>query len=164
MEGARRSNADDVLGIGGLNERYARAVDTKDWPSLAACFAEGGTFVGLTGTVEGGEQVVELVKPIAEPYPVLQHIFGLPDVTFDGDRASGSVYSIGVHALPGTPGGDACAVGVRYDDEYVRVGEEWRIASRRVTQLWQIGNAAVFDLVAAPGARGHLGARSDASS
>jgi hypothetical protein len=41
-------------------------------------------------------------------------------------------------------GGDTFTIGGTYDDELVRVGDDWRIAGRTLSRTWEDGNPAVM--------------------
>jgi ketosteroid isomerase-like protein len=131
-----------LLELTALNQRYAFAVDSKDWKLLESCFDEEVVVVDYKGgETRGPAGVVEAFRPMLEPFPRTHHLFATPYIEeLDGDRARGHVHAIGTHVLPGAPGGDVSHVGVWYHDEYVRRADGWKIARRHVDPVWMGGN------------------------
>ena len=74
-------------------------------------------------------------------FPVTQHLMANIDVQLDGDTAT-------VRTMVTNPQGAATRegplhffyVGARYDDDFVRTGDGWKIARRVETTLWFEGS------------------------
>jgi ketosteroid isomerase-like protein len=138
--------ADDYVALLEVMQLYAHAVDTEDWVQLRACFTEDVVFTDYKDVkIEGRDALVEHLQPILTPFPITHHLFGLPLLKIRDDHAEGVGYAIGTHVLPDTPGGDVCSFGLRYDDEFERTQDGWKISRRHVVPLWTHGNPGIFD-------------------
>ena len=70
-------------------------------------------------------------------FPVTQHLMANTEIVLDGDRAR-------VRTMVTNPQGAATRegplhffyVGARYEDDFVRTPEGWRIAARTETTMW----------------------------
>ena len=120
--------------------RYGWAIDTKDWALLDTCFTEDAEvdYSSNPGGKKGPyRQVRSWFEKMLSAFPVTQHLMSNIDVQLDGDRAT-------ARTMVTNPQGAATSagplhffyVGGRYDDDFVRTPEGWRIAKRVETTLW----------------------------
>ena len=134
QELADRAEIQDVI------VRYGWAIDTKDWALLDTCFTEDAEvdYSSNPGGKAGPyRQVRSWLEKMLSAFPVTQHLMSNIDVALDGDRAT-------VRTMVTNPQGAATregalhffVVGARYDDDFVRGPEGWRIAKRVETTLW----------------------------
>jgi uncharacterized protein (TIGR02246 family) len=133
----------DVLALRALVERYARAVDDGDGPSLASVFTPDGHLVVYDGATsqpipgsrefKGRDQLAQIPDATKALAPTTMHFIGNHVVDFDGDTARGVTYCTANHLLAD---GSNLALMIRYLDEYSRADGEWLIADRRVVVEW----------------------------
>lgn len=124
--------------------RYGWAIDTKDWALLDTCFTTDA-YVDYSSNPGGKEgpyaQIRSWLEKMMSAFPVTQHLMSNVQITLDGDRAS-------CRTMVTNPQGAATRegplhfffVGGRYDDEFVRTSDGWRIARRVETTLWFQGS------------------------
>lgn len=144
MSDALTRDALDRLAIRDLIERYAWAIDEKDWDALDRVFVPDAwlDYTSNPAGVEGRYPEIRawLEKSLA-PFPVTQHLVTNIDATVDGDRAT-------ARTMMYNPMGAATRegplhyffMGGRYDDELVRTPDGWRITKRVETLLWFQGS------------------------
>ncbi len=124
--------------------RYGWAIDTKDWALLDTCFTADAhvDYSSNPGGKAGAyREVRRWLEKVISAFPVTQHLMANIDVTLDGDRAT-------ARTMVTNPQGAATRdgplhfffVGGRYDDEFVRTSDGWRIATRVETTLWFQGS------------------------
>jgi 3-phenylpropionate/cinnamic acid dioxygenase small subunit len=138
QELADRAEISDVI------VRYGWAIDTKDWALLDTCFT-AAAYVDYSSNPGGKEgpypQIRSWLEKMMSAFPVTQHLMSNIDITLDGDRAT-------ARTMVTNPQGAATRegplhfffVGGRYDDEFVRTADGWKIAKRVETTLWFQGS------------------------
>ena len=144
QELADRRAIDDVL------NRYAHALDGRDWDLLRTCFTEDAVadYLELGGVNEGREAIVDLCSGVLTGLDASQHLIGSPSAQVDGDTATATCYLQAQHVYKGAPGGDHYLVGGTYVDRFVRTNEGWRIKHRTLHGVWFDGNPEVFTAAA----------------
>ena len=117
--------------------RYARGVDRRDWPLVAACFTPGAA--ADYGYVAQGtiEEAIAAIAPALEKLTSTMHVIGNQLIEIDGDTARSETYAVCYHRSGGLAAGALMTVGVRYLDELVRRDGRWLICRRVVTFEWQ---------------------------
>lgn len=122
---------------------YARAVDARDWPALAACFTDDCVVeYPASGRAEGPDQVVERCRRAVDPLDATRHevtalVLGL---------AGGTTTSVCTLVAEHLRGGRSFVVGGRYHDAWRRTPGGWRIARRRLERTWTAGDRDVLDV------------------
>jgi 3-phenylpropionate/cinnamic acid dioxygenase small subunit len=116
--------------------RYARGVDHRDLDLVAACFTPDASYEGALARGTIAEALVRLRDRIAR-YDSTMHFIGNQLIEVNGDTAKSETYAVAYHRL--TERGEArlFSVAVRYLDELVRDGGQWRIRGRVVRAEWQ---------------------------
>jgi 3-phenylpropionate/cinnamic acid dioxygenase small subunit len=138
QELADRAEISDVI------VRYGWAIDTKDWELLDTCFTSDAhvDYSSNPGGKEGPyPQIRSWLEKMMSAFPVTQHLMSNIDITLDGDRAT-------VRTMVTNPQGAATRegplhfffVGGRYDDDFVRTADGWKIVKRVETTLWFQGS------------------------
>ena len=114
---------------------YSRAIDRKDIALLRSLYTEDATDThGDTydGSAEGFADYVESTMQYMfySGHHACNHL-----ISVDGDEASGEVYALAYHIVPGPEGRrDEDFMAVRYLDNYRRCQDgRWRFAKRLVT-------------------------------
>jgi 3-phenylpropionate/cinnamic acid dioxygenase small subunit len=129
--------------ISDLLVRYTRALDTKDWELLRACFTESPVFVHPGGRLEGWDAILRRTRGALDPVDRTQHMLGNIVADIDGHSATCLSYFHAQHVREGTPGGSTYIIAGSYADTLERTPTGWRIAERVQTYAWREGNRAV---------------------
>lgn len=122
----------DELAVRDVVLTYARSVDRKDLPAVAACFTPDCAYEGALARGTIGDALVSL-RGAMDRYVRTMHFMGTQTVEIDGDRAHAHTYCLAHHVRPD---GGLSTVAVRYRDTLVRTSDGWRIAGRRVETDW----------------------------
>jgi len=131
-----------------LMNRYALAIDLRDWAGLRAVFAEGGieadfTSMGVKQVFRGtADEWVERVRQTITGFDATQHFFANHLVELDDDRATDTRYMQARHQL-----GDAhYTIGGYYTGHMVRTPSGWRIARYRLTVSFHDGDRRLMGI------------------
>lgn len=129
-----------------LVELYALAMDENDLDAFPRLFvADGALLVMAPGRERplgefrgpGPDGVALIAILMNDLYQATLHNITTHQVTqSEGDRASGVTYTLAYHVIAGQGNGALETLGVRYEDEFVRTPDGWRIGVRRATRLW----------------------------
>ncbi|MDO9407709.1 nuclear transport factor 2 family protein [Patulibacter sp.] len=144
---ARRVAAlEDREAVRALLLRYARALDSHDWPLLRTVFLPDAVadYGELEGRNEGVEEIIAACHRALVGLDSSQHLVGNVEVEVDGDAATASCYLHAQHYLVSPSGVNTFVVGGTYRDRIVRTPDGWRIEHRALATTWTDGNAAVF--------------------
>ncbi len=110
--------------------RYARAVDTKDWPRLATCFTDDVTAdYGEIGSWHGVADLVRFMEEAHAGMGPTQHQLSTFQVDVAGEWASSVAYVHAVTVLASHPDHWIDTVGM-YEDRLRRGSDGWRISDR----------------------------------
>lgn len=122
----------DELAVRDLVLGYARSVDRKDLPAVAACFTPDCAYEGslARGTID---DALRSLRGAMDRYVQTMHFMGTQTVELEGDRARAHTYCLAHHVRPD---GSLSTVAVRYHDTLVRTAGGWRIDGRRVETDW----------------------------
>jgi len=130
----------DLEQLRALGQRYARAVDGRDYDALRDLFHADAVIEGVRG-VAPRDEYVETMRASPRAYEHGMHLLADPliSLTPGADAATLDTYAvvhqIGAVQADGARGGNA-TLGMRYVDEVVRDGDSWRILRRTATMLW----------------------------
>ncbi len=127
----------DQLEITALLNRYARAVDTKDWELYRSVFTEDAHIdYSSAGAVVGTRD--EVVEWFAANFGVLpwsmHYITNVEVLETDGDTARVRAMFYNPMQLPGMT--DISACGGYYHHELVRTPDGWRSRNLREENIW----------------------------
>lgn len=129
-----------------LLNRYAFALDDRDWSALRSCFTPDAIYTFSHGLrVEGFEAIEGVCRRALEPLDLSQHIVAGHLVELDGDEATARCYLHAQHVRRGIPDGETYIVAGKYTDTLVRADDGWRIRQRDLTSLWEAGNPMVLE-------------------
>jgi len=122
----------DVLEIRAVIDRYATAVDRRDWELARTCFTEDCTAdYGRSGSWAGREVLVTALDDMHRDLGPTMHRITNHDVQVDGDTATATSYLDAMLQVEHR-GFDLLHVLGRYSDLLVRTEDGWRISVRRV--------------------------------
>jgi ketosteroid isomerase-like protein len=127
---------EDLEAIRQLKARYCRLCDDGyDADRLADLFTEDALWDGgMLGKAEGREKIRRFFQRSPEVIPFSVHMVMNPLLSVEGDTASGTWYLF--QACSYAPENAALWGSARYDEEYVRVGEEWKFSRLRLTSFF----------------------------
>ena len=121
----------DRLAIRELAERYARAVDRRDWELARALFSDDAVLVGPRFELVGRDAILRGLRSV-ERYRATFHAVTNQLVEIAGDEASGETYCLASHLFERDGAARKLDWGIRYQDRYRRVDGAWRIARREL--------------------------------
>jgi len=136
-------DAADVLAVVSVLNRYAWALDTRDWEGLREVFADDLRADYGAFTVSGVGEMVERMRVSHAHVDSTQHLIGNHDVEVAGNTARARCSAIVTLRRAGRPS-RVYRTGAWYADELVRTPAGWRIAVRTATGIWSEGDRAVL--------------------
>ena len=121
-----------------LYQRYAYGVDTKDFDTVRSVFHPDCV---VSGTLEEGElePYLEGIEAGLEQWPATMHFMGNQYVQIDGDRGHVETWVVAYHMEADDSPLDHLVLGLRYQDDVVRVGGGWKIIRRNTVKQWHTG-------------------------
>jgi 3-phenylpropionate/cinnamic acid dioxygenase small subunit len=132
--GAARNLADRQA-IHDVLVTYARSVDRRDLPRVAACFTEDAAYDGALSSSTIREALTQLPESW-QRYVRTQHFLGNQLIEIDGDAAHSETYAIAFHQLRVDTEWRQRSVAICYVDDLERCDGSWRIRKRRVQRLF----------------------------
>ncbi len=126
----------DELEIASVLNRYARAVDGKDWDLLRSLFTEDAhlDYSCVGGPSAGRDEVCSWLERSLTLMPMTQHFITNVEADIDGDTATVRAMFYNPMLLPGATETSAC--GGYYHHVMVRTASGWRSRSLREENLW----------------------------
>ncbi len=121
-----------------LYNRYAYGVDSIDMDLVRSVFHPDCVVVG---TMEEGtlDDYLDGLEDGLAAYDATMHFKGNQYVELDGDEAFVETWVIGYHMeAPGSPI-SSLVLALRYKDDLVRVGDDWKIMRREAVRQWNTG-------------------------
>lgn len=134
----RLETACDIIEIQRLLATYVYAIDAKDYDRLDDVFTADATIdYSATGGAAGNYSFIKpWLREALSPFPLTQHLIGLPLIDLDGDRARARTMLFNPMLKTREGGSDLFFIGASYVDELVRTPQGWRIASRKEADAW----------------------------
>jgi len=123
---------EDQLAIRNLHERYADAVFRRDADDWGALWAADAIWDLLGMRVAGKEAIVAMWSGAMATFAFVGFFSQVGAIEIDGDGATGRLYTSEV--LEDQQGNVTRTVG-RYEDRYIRCGQDWLYHSRTFTNL-----------------------------
>ena len=146
---ARVREIEDRMAIKNLVDTFSILADRKETAQQTLLFTENATVEsvsnGQPGSVlTGRKQIGDAFASFLNNFETVYHINGQQTLTLNGDKASGISYCQ-VTLISNEDGKKIkLAMGVYYNDDYVRESGRWLIAKRKSTFSWRdrqpIGN------------------------
>ena len=125
----------DWLAIVSLKARYCRLLDTKDWAGWEELFTEDFT---LDTSAAGGQRIagraaaISYVRSSITDDTITTHHVHNPEISIAGNTAS-AIWAMQDRNI--WPNGRQLLGFGHYHEDYLRVGDEWKIAVSRLTRL-----------------------------
>jgi SnoaL-like domain len=136
--------AADRLAIRELFDAYAHCADRRDAKGQMALFTEDTRFIVFmdaksetpTQELHGRESLAPVFDNL-NIYAATTHFNGQSTVELDGDRGTGESYCIAHHISIADDGSRSLMIAsIRYLDEFVKQGDAWFFAERRLMVDW----------------------------
>lgn len=126
----------DELEIRALLNRYARAVDTKDWELYRSVFTDDAHIDYSSAGAAAGtrDEVADWLAAGFGAIPWTMHYITNIDSDVHGDTATVRAMFYNPMQLPGMPETSCC--GGYYHHELVRTPDGWRSRSLREDNIW----------------------------
>jgi SnoaL-like protein len=136
------ASLEDRFALRDLVEAYARCADHVDGEGLAALFMpEGVLRIVRRGVDEppaeriGREAIAKAIKGL-DRYVKTFHFVGNHYVTIDGDEGTGEAYCVAHHLLGESGSQIDHVMMIRYQDQYRRQPDGWKLAVRELRVDW----------------------------
>ncbi|HBD13040.1 MAG TPA: hypothetical protein DCZ13_12885 [Porticoccaceae bacterium] len=128
----RIARLEDIEAIKQLKARYCDICDDLHNPErIASVFAEDGIWEGGEfGQAKGHGAIRQLFAGFREQFSFSQHNITNPIIEVDGDRATGVWYIMGPWTF--AKNDKAIWMAAKYNDDYVKIGGEWKYQHLRV--------------------------------
>jgi hypothetical protein len=133
---------EDRIALKELVDTYAIYGDQRKMKEQADLFSENAVvelyFGGkLTSTLQGRQEIENTFTSFLKDFETAYHFNGQQTVIPDGDTATGIAYC--TVTLIGVENGKKMrtTIGIHYDDEYIRVNNQWLISKRKSIFGWQ---------------------------
>ncbi|MEM9174074.1 MAG: nuclear transport factor 2 family protein [Myxococcota bacterium] len=121
-------------------QRYARAVDARDFDAVRACFHRDARI--HYGDYHAGD-LEETIAFLVASLPGLEstlHVFGTPWIELDLEAGEARVETYAINSATYPPGADDRSMqnvsGTRYVDLFARRDGSWAIVERRNQRVW----------------------------
>lgn len=124
--------------IKNLYRRYAYGVDSIDFALVRSIFHPDCV---VDGTLEGGglDEYLAGLEDAMDQWDATMHFVGNQYVEIEGDRGFVESWVLGYHMeAEGSPI-DHLVLALRYQDEVVRVGDDWKVIHRKTSKQWHTG-------------------------
>jgi hypothetical protein len=128
----RITRVEDIEAIKQLKARYCEICDDDHNPDrVTSLFVEDGIWESDDfGQARGHEEIRELFRGFRKLFNFSQHNISNPIIEVDGERAKGVWYLMGPWTY--SENNDEKWLALRYDDDYVKIGGEWKYQHLRV--------------------------------
>ncbi len=126
---------DDIEAIRQLKARYFRCMDTKQWAEMRTVFADDvvmDTESSGGGIITGADEFMTFLAATLDGVITVHHGH-MPEI-----QITSPTTATGIWALQDTlvwPDGNRLVGYGHYHENYVKAGDEWRIASSKLTRL-----------------------------
>jgi hypothetical protein len=124
--------------IKNLYRRYAFGVDSIDFELVRSVFHPECIVVG---TLEEGslDDYLDGLEAALHQWDATMHFMGNQYIEIDGDRGHVETWVVGYHMEADGSPLEHLVLGLRYQDDLVRVGDEWKIIRRETAKQWHTG-------------------------
>jgi hypothetical protein len=121
-----------------LPQRYAYGIDTMDFEIVRSVFHPE---CRVTGTLDDDslEPYLEGIEEGLKQWAATMHFMGNQYVRIEGDRGHVETWAVAHHLEDDDSPLDDLVLGLRYQDDVVRVGEGWKIIRRTAIKQWHRG-------------------------
>ncbi len=126
---------EDIEAIKKLKAKYWNSVDTKQWDSLAACFAENAFFESpFLGRLEGRDHIVRVLKRAMKNVKT-SHQGHNPEIEITGETSASGKWALNDRVE--MPENKFMKGYGHYDEEYIKENGSWKILKSALTYIFQ---------------------------
>jgi uncharacterized protein (TIGR02246 family) len=128
---------EDIEAIKKLKARYCQCADEQDADGFANLFVEHGVFDGGTfGRSRGREEISKFLRGVQQQMlPFALHYVMNPSIEVEGEKATGQWYLLEPCTMM-VESNQAVWGTARYEEEYVKVGGEWRFKTVKLIPVF----------------------------
>lgn len=130
--GLTESDIVDVWELHELRAKYSRAIDFENYERASEIFTDDAVVEYPSGTCTGAGEVETYWRENVA-YEFSMHTVQMPEITVDGDTATGTWYMLVLYSAP--DGSEGYVMGW-YEDEYRRVDDGWKIAAMDMAVIY----------------------------
>jgi bile-acid 7alpha-dehydratase len=130
----------EIEAIKSLKYRYARCLDRKMWEVLPLLFTEDATasYGGGAYQFNNVDEIMEfLQRNMGEPGFLSSHQMNHPEITLHSDTEASGIWALRDHDVMTELNLVVEGAGY-YEDDYVKVDGEWRIAKTGYTRTFEL--------------------------
>jgi ketosteroid isomerase-like protein len=124
--------------------RFARAMDDRDWATLATILTDDAVGDLGSGPLQGSAAIIALIRSYLDHCGTTQHLLGNIVVDVTGDTAVSRAYVHDLHLSTGQPQATFHTLG-DYHDRWERRDRRWRLVERMKDNRGTVGSLEVFD-------------------
>ena len=125
---ARLRMLEDIEEIKQLQTKYGYFIDMCQGEEVLKLMVDDvKTEYGPFGTYQGKEELLAFLNATFQGSPLMCHQLMMPLITVDGDTAKANWYLFGPFTQLQPHGPVAAFIQGKYDNDFVRVGGEWKI-------------------------------------
>lgn len=139
-----------IVEITQLIYRYGRAIDTRDFEGLRQIFTPDAriAYNVVGGAALAFPAMLEFLRGALPMFKLTQHAMGAPVIDLDGDEARAITYLSAAHVQVKLDGEEVYILqhGAYYD-RLARTRDGWRIAERRLENMWTQGEFLTLEQV-----------------
>lgn len=134
--------ADDKEDIRELTALYARAIDTRDYDGIAACFADDAVaqYNGFSLVLTGRDEITAHMRKCLDPLEATQHMFTNFIIRGDSVAAQLNCDIIAQHVQGADGQRQTYLAGGRYTVELRKDAGQWRFARLGAQSVWSMGS------------------------
>ncbi|WP_099250145.1 nuclear transport factor 2 family protein [Mycobacterium sp. shizuoka-1] len=125
---------------------FARAMDERDWATMAGILADDAVGDFGTGSLAGSAAIIELIRGYLDNCGPTQHLLGNVIVDIDGDGATSRAYIHDVHLnSTADPATRMYTLGDYRDTWRRTAGGSWHLIERVKVNRGFVGTLEVFE-------------------
>ena len=135
---ARVSRLEDIEAIRQLRHKYFRCLDGKLWDEMTECFADdvSATYFNGEFRFNGKDETINFFKMGLTDALVGMHHGHHPEIEITGENTARGTWGLYNYLVDRTNNRGQRIAGM-YQDEYVKVGGQWKIKSIACNQIFQ---------------------------
>jgi hypothetical protein len=129
----------ELEAIKGLKHRYLRCLDQKRWDDLAECFTPDATaaYGGGKYSYDGRDAIMTFLRTSLGPTMITHHHCAQPEIEFTSPTRATGRWSLHDTVLE-TAHNITISGAAFYDDVYVKVEGDWKIAHTGYERLFEL--------------------------
>lgn len=140
MSRATAAEYQDRADIIDVTHAYCWALDRNQWHELDDVFLPDATALLGSHTCADRDEIKQVCSNALGKLDDSQHIVATHHIEVDGDTATSRCYLHAQHIRRKAQGGPHYVVAGRYEDDFVRTADGWRIKHRVLAVMWTEGN------------------------